>query len=60
MRVALAILGLALLWALGRSQGCPALSPAAASRVIGLIGDGTVVFAYHPLRAEHAAKTTGG
>lgn len=44
---------------LGRSQGCPALSPAAASRVIGLIGEGTVVFAYHPLRAEHAGKAAG-
>ncbi len=33
---------------LGRSQGCPALSPGAARRVIGLVGEGTVVFAYHP------------
>jgi len=33
---------------LGRSQGCPALSPAAAPRVIELIRDRTVVFAYHP------------
>jgi hypothetical protein len=33
---------------LGRSQGCPALSPAAASRVIRLIRDGTILFAYHP------------
>jgi hypothetical protein len=33
---------------LGRSQGCPALSPAAAPRVIDLIRDGTVVFSYHP------------
>jgi hypothetical protein len=31
---------------LGRSQGCPALSPAAAPRVIQLIRDGTIVFAY--------------
>jgi hypothetical protein len=31
---------------LGRSQGCPALSPAAAARVIQLIRDGTIVFAY--------------
>jgi hypothetical protein len=33
---------------LGRSQGCPALHPAAARRVIDLIRDGTVVFAYYP------------
>jgi hypothetical protein len=33
---------------LGRSQGCPALSPAAASRIIPLIRDGTVLFAYYP------------
>jgi hypothetical protein len=33
---------------LGRSQGCPALSNAAAPRVIDLIRDGTVVFSYHP------------
>ena len=45
---------------LGRSQGCPALSPAAAARVIGLIGVGTVVFAYHPQRPEHSGKTAGG
>jgi hypothetical protein len=32
---------------LGRSQGCPALSPAAAARVIELIRDGTVLFAYY-------------
>lgn len=31
---------------LGRSLGCPALSPAAAPEIIGLIKDGTVVFAY--------------
>jgi hypothetical protein len=33
---------------LGRSQGCPALSPTAAPRVIDLIRNGTVVFSYHP------------
>lgn len=32
---------------LGRSQGCPALSPDAAARVIALTRDGTVVFAYY-------------
>jgi hypothetical protein len=32
---------------LGRSQGCPALSPTAAARVIGLIRDGTILFAYY-------------
>ena len=32
---------------LGRSQGCPALSPVAAARVIALTRDGTVVFAYY-------------
>lgn len=39
---------IAALGRLGRSQGCPALSRAAAPRVIELIRDGTVVFAYHP------------
>ena len=33
---------------LGRSQGCPALSPAASARIIELIKDGSVVFSYHP------------
>lgn len=33
---------------LGRSQGCPALSQEAAPRIIELIRDGTVVFAYFP------------
>jgi len=33
---------------LGRSQGCPALSPVAAARVIQLIRDGSVLFAYYP------------
>ena len=40
---------------LGRSQGCPALSRAAAPRIIRLIQDGTLLFAYHPsLRSELA------
>jgi len=33
---------------LGRSQGCPALDPAVARRVIDRIKGGTVVFAYYP------------
>ncbi|MDE3174184.1 MAG: murein L,D-transpeptidase catalytic domain family protein [Gemmatimonadota bacterium] len=33
---------------LGRSEGCPALSPAAAKRVIPMIADGSVLFAYYP------------
>lgn len=33
---------------LGRSQGCPALDPRVAQRVINLIRDGTALFAYHP------------
>ena len=33
---------------LGRSQGCPALEPAVASRIIGLIRGGSVLFAWHP------------
>jgi len=38
---------------LGRSQGCPALGRAAAPRIIRLIQDGTILFAYHPsLRPE--------
>ena len=40
---------------LGRSQGCPALSRAAAPRIIRLIAEGTVLFAYHPsMRSELA------
>jgi hypothetical protein len=33
---------------LGRSEGCPALSAAAAPRVIRLIRNGSVLFAYYP------------
>jgi hypothetical protein len=33
---------------LGRSEGCPAMSLAAASRVIQLIRDGSVLYAYFP------------
>jgi hypothetical protein len=33
---------------IGRSQGCPALAPEVASRVIGTIRGGSAVFAYHP------------
>jgi hypothetical protein len=36
---------------LGRSQGCPALNPAVAPHIIGLIKGGTVVFSYFPLAA---------
>jgi hypothetical protein len=39
---------IAALGRLGRSQGCPALGREAARRVIGLIRDGTLLFAYHP------------
>ena len=50
---------IATLGRLGRSQGCPALSPAAAARVIGLIRDGTVLFAYHPQRSAPSREATG-
>ncbi len=33
---------------LGRSQGCPALAPGVASRVIDTIRGGSAIFAYHP------------
>ena len=33
---------------LGRSEGCPAMSLAAAPRVIRLIRDGSVLYAYFP------------
>lgn len=36
---------------LGRSEGCPALSPAAARRVIEMIEGGSVLFAYYPSAA---------
>jgi hypothetical protein len=39
---------IAALGRLGRSQGCPALDPAVARRVIELIRNGTALFAYHP------------
>jgi hypothetical protein len=42
---------------LGRSQGCPALSRLAAPRVIRLIQDRTILFAYHPsLHRELAVR----
>jgi hypothetical protein len=48
---------------LGRSQGCPALAPSAAARVIGLIRGGTVLFAYYPapdlLRRSTHRSTSG-
>ncbi len=48
---------------LGRSQGCPALSPAAARRIIPLIRDGTVLFAYYPSpelrQALHTEQSPG-
>jgi hypothetical protein len=40
---------------LGRSEGCPALSPAAAGRVIRLIRGGTILFAYYPSPALERA-----
>lgn len=43
---------------LGRSQGCPALSPSAARRVIELIQRGTVLFAYYPSPMLERALTT--
>jgi hypothetical protein len=43
---------------LGRSQGCPALSPVAARRVIDLIRNGTVLFAYYPSPALEEAVAT--
>ena len=39
---------IAALGRLGRSQGCPALDRAVAARIIGLIRDGTVLYAYYP------------
>jgi hypothetical protein len=43
---------IAALGRLGRSQGCPALDRAVAARVIELIRDGTVLYAYHPSARE--------
>lgn len=37
---------------LGRSQGCPALTRESAPRIIDLIKDGTVLFAWHPSLEE--------
>jgi hypothetical protein len=44
---------------LGRSEGCPALNPAVASRIIGLIKDGTVVFSYFPNLANPTVLPAG-
>jgi L,D-transpeptidase-like protein len=45
---------------LGRSEGCPALDPAVARRVIDRIKGGSVVFAYFPDPALMRATRTGG
>ena len=37
---------------LGRSEGCPALSTSAAPRIIDMISDGSVVFAYYTATPE--------
>ena len=42
---------------LGRSQGCPALSRTAAPRVIELIRDGTVLYAYFPSARGPSPRT---
>jgi hypothetical protein len=48
---------IAALGRLGRSQGCPALERGTVRRVIGLIRDGTTLFAYHPsIRPALAAR----
>jgi hypothetical protein len=44
---------------LGRSEGCPAVSTAAASRIIGMIEGGSVLFAYYPGRALPRAASRG-
>jgi hypothetical protein len=43
---------IAALGRLGRSQGCPALDRTVVGRVIELIRDGTVLYAYHPSARE--------
>ena len=40
---------------LGRSEGCPALSPAVAPKIIDMIRGGSVVFAYYPTPALRRA-----
>ena len=45
---------------LGRSEGCPALDPAVARRVIDRIKGGSVVFAYFPDPALMRTAHTGG
>lgn len=45
---------------LGRSQGCPALSPAASARIIDRIRDGSVVFSYHPSAAAALGSSFAG
>lgn len=41
---------------IGRSQGCPALRPAVARKLIDTIRDGTLVFAYYPDREYERAS----
>jgi hypothetical protein len=48
---------IAALGRLGRSQGCPALDRAVAARVIELISDATVLYAYHPSARESPLAT---
>lgn len=46
---------IAALGRLGRSHGCPALERAVAGRIIGLIRDGTALYAYHPSAARESS-----
>ena len=43
--------GRALLGRIGRTEGCPAVSRAAARKLVGLIADGVVVFVWYPDKA---------
>lgn len=45
---------------LGRSEGCPALDPAVARRVIDRIKGGSVLFAYYPDRTLMRVMRAGG
>ena len=50
---------IAVLGRLGRSQGCVALDPAVAGRIIRLIRDGTALYAYHPSAARESSRAAG-
>jgi hypothetical protein len=44
----------------GRSEGCPAMDPARAKRLLPLIADGGLIFLYSPNEADWVANDPWG